>query len=370
MEFKCPSCGGDLRVPDSEKTSVCPYCGSSVLVPEGHAGMGEPSGRRPPGTAGTGPAVSRTKIAGCLVVVAALIMLVAGVAAVLFVTAVRNDPGKLHGSESDGPVLLRFGSRGTGPGFFTDPRHVAADGEGRIYVAEHGSGRIQVFDSGGGFLAQWFMGDAGSDVCIGSMDATSDGRIITVSAGRTCIRDGLTGDSLGTLSGEFGFEDVNVAADGRIVATFWSAGDELLRFSPSGEPELRVTGAIEDVSGDSELSPIAASDGLGNIYVLGVFNSAVFVFDRNGRFTDKFGSYGQGPGQFTAPSDIAIDSRGLVYVSDISGIQVFDPRGRFLGVLDTGRGGHVSGMDLDPSGNLVAVTSDCEVLVLRPFEER
>ncbi|NLP04994.1 6-bladed beta-propeller [Candidatus Fermentibacteria bacterium] len=372
MEFKCPSCGGDLKVPDSEKTASCPYCGSLVLVPEGYAGMSRPSGGMTIGTAGTEPAVSRTKIAGCLVVMAALIMLVAGVAAVLFITAVRNDPGKLgvSGPGTDGSVLLRFGSPGTGTASFTDPRHVAVDGQGRIFVAEYGTGRIQVFDPEGSFLSQWFVTDAGGDVFISSIDAASDGRVFAVHGGRIGIFDGMTGDSLGELSGADGFEDVNVAGDGSIVATQWSAGDGIFRFSGSGEEELHVMNAVEDASGEPELSPVASTDGLGNIYILGVFNSAVFVFDRNGRFTDTFGSSGQGRGRFSAPSDIAVDSRGLVYVSDFSGIQVFDPYGGFLGTLDTGRSGYVFGMDFDPSGNLVVVTGDCEVLVIPPFEEQ
>lgn len=371
MQFECPSCGGSLRVPESEKTTTCPFCGSSVLVPFDHAGLGGAARGVAAKQAGEGQGVSRTKIAGCLVVIAALVMLVAGVAAVLFLTAVRNDPGMIAGSEPKavGGALLRFGAPGTGAGCFTDPRHVAVDGQGRIYVAERGTGRVQVFDSSGRFLSQWVVGEQGGALMT-SMDADANGRVFAVEAGRIVVRDGMSGDSIGALPGPPGFRDVFVAGDGRIVATLRSAGDELFRFSPSGGEELHVVRAVEGASGRPELSPMAATDGLGRIFVLGASASSVFMFDSSGGFTARFGSAGDGPGRLRAPSDIAVDGRGLVYVSDISGIQVFDQAGEYIGTMAAGSGGYVSGMDFDPSGNLVVVTGSCEVLVLPPFEEK
>jgi sugar lactone lactonase YvrE len=41
-------------------------------------------------------------------------------------------------------------------------------------------------------------------------------------------------------------------------------------------------------------------------------------------------------GQFRAPSAIAVDGKGRVYVSDIKGIQVFDGNGRYLTVFNPG----------------------------------
>jgi len=48
------------------------------------------------------------------------------------------------------------------------------------------------------------------------------------------------------------------------------------------------------------------------------------------------------PGQLHAPSAIAVDGRGRVYVSDIKGIQIFDTDGRYISVLKTD--GPASGM--------------------------
>src|ERR1051325_4918414 len=48
------------------------------------------------------------------------------------------------------------------------------------------------------------------------------------------------------------------------------------------------------------------------------------------------------PGQFRAPSSIAVDGRGRVYVGDFKGIQVFDANGRYLTVFKPE--GNASGM--------------------------
>jgi sugar lactone lactonase YvrE len=85
-----------------------------------------------------------------------------------------------------------------------------------------------------------------------------------------------------------------------------------------------------------------AVDGLGNIYALGSFNNAVFKFSPEGKYLTRFGSDGDQPGQFRAPSAIAVDGKGRVYVSDFKGIQVFDGNGRYLAVFDPG--GTASGM--------------------------
>jgi hypothetical protein len=71
----------------------------------------------------------------------------------------------------------------------------------------------------------------------------------------------------------------------------------------------------------------------GDIYVSdGYGNDRVIVFDRNGRFVRTWGKLGAGPGEFSQPHSIAIDSMDRVYVADRnnSRIQIFDKEGKFL----------------------------------------
>jgi len=61
-------------------------------------------------------------------------------------------------------------------------------------------------------------------------------------------------------------------------------------------------------------------------------NTRIVKFSKDGKFIKWWGGKGTGPGQFDVPHDIAIDSKGLLYVGDRSNnrIQVFDQDGKFL----------------------------------------
>jgi DNA-binding beta-propeller fold protein YncE len=58
-----------------------------------------------------------------------------------------------------GRLIRRFGSRGTGPGQFNVPTHVALDAQGRLYVTDSMNFRVQIFDAAGEWVAS--LGAAG-----------------------------------------------------------------------------------------------------------------------------------------------------------------------------------------------------------------
>jgi DNA-binding beta-propeller fold protein YncE len=73
----------------------------------------------------------------------------------------------------------------------------------------------------------------------------------------------------------------------------------------------------------------------GEIYVTqghGKGDSRVLKFDRDGKFIKTWGGKGTAPGQFNVPHSIAIDAQGLVYIADRGNkrIQVFDADGAFV----------------------------------------
>lgn len=230
-------------------------------------------------------------------------------------------------------VALEFGSEGIGPGQFKDARSIGVDGEGRIYVAEYIGGRVQVFDAQGKYLAGWMVDQK---MPLRGMAVDRKGTVHIVQKGVITRYEGMTGKALGELrsAGVSRFDDVTATQDGGLLASAYAGGaDDIVRFNSDGQVVQTIRKAISGQTDDSELNMRLASDGLGNIYALGTFNDAVFKFTREGRFVTRIGGEGNEPGQFRAPSAIAVDGQGRIFVSDTKGVQVFDTDGRYLDVF-------------------------------------
>ena len=227
-------------------------------------------------------------------------------------------------------VALKFGSEGIGPGMFKDARSIGVDGAGRIYVGEYSnSGRIQVFDAEGKFITQWMV-----DAKMPLRDLTADrkGTVYVVQRGEISRFEGESGNLLGKVqyngSGRTDFDNARSLPDGGMIAVV--NNEDIVRFNAGGQVVRTISKSVSGQTDRSELDASVAADGLGNVYVLGSFNDAVFKYSPEGRFLNKFGGDGDGAGQFRAPQAIAVDGQGRVYVSDIKGIQVFDADGRYL----------------------------------------
>jgi len=84
--------------------------------------------------------------------------------------------------------------------------------------------------------------------------------------------------------------------------------------------------------GDFSRPTNVAVDGDGNIYVTDTFNNRVEIFDADGNFIRTFGKSGDGPGYFARPKGIAVDGDGHIWVADAvqDRVQVFDQEGRLL----------------------------------------
>ncbi len=80
--------------------------------------------------------------------------------------------------------------------------------------------------------------------------------------------------------------------------------------------------------------PVGVSIGPdGNVYIPDTHYQRIMVYSPTGELLRKWGSAGNGPGQFIYPTDVAFDSKGNVFVSeygDNDRIQVFTPAGEFL----------------------------------------
>lgn len=365
--FQCPKCGAPVSynrdVVGANLTAQCPYCHSALSVPDAmrpqHTNINIHLGT--PGSVGKATKwlwlILVIPFLGVVVVLAAVLLLIpmmrrtdvpSNRRPVVLPTTTRPTGNKEKPSGFAQPVL-NFGSEGIGPGMFKDARAVAVDASGKIYVGEYSGGRIQVFDPEGKFITQWSVDPK---MPLTGMAADRSGIIYVVQSGTISRYEGTTGNLLGQVgyAGGWGFDDIRVAADGGLVASWYKSRDDIVRFNSGGQVVRTIRAAISSVTDDSELDTHVAVDGLGNIYALGSFNNAVFKFGPDGKYQTRFGSDGDQPGQFRAPSAIAVDGKGRVYVSDFKDIQVFDGDGRYLTVFDPG--GTASGMVFNDQNEL------------------
>ena len=230
--------------------------------------------------------------------------------------------------------ILKFGGEGTGAGKFNDNRTIAVDADGKIYSADYFGGRIQVFDAGGNFQTQ-IMADTTRTVDALATDRKGN---LFVLQGYDVFRiNKETGENLGKYRVDSA-TDLAIGLDGKIYVT------------------TRFDGTITVLSADGvKLNPIQigkdlnlrniqqiAVDGTGSLYLLEGINSAIFKLSPDGKLLTRFGGRSNGPSDKApkamfsgTPDDLAIDSQGRLYVSQISRISVFDPNGNFLNDFKT-----------------------------------
>jgi DNA-binding beta-propeller fold protein YncE len=371
--FQCPKCGAPVNyeqdVIGANLTARCTYCNSALSVPDEMRG-------RPAQIIShvnidlRNSGAKATKVILLIVLIPVIGVIIGAIAMGGFLVpllsgmrskvvtppsppSTRKGPtalgGKSQPTNAFANTTLDFGSEGIGPGMFKDARAIAVDASGKIYVGEYIGGRIQVFDPEGKFITQWMVDPK---MPLTGMAADRNGVVYVVQSGTISRHQGETGNLLGKVaySEGWGFDDIRVGADGSLVASWYKNRDDIVRFNSSGQVVRTIRAAISSVTDDSELDTQVAVDGLGNIYALGSFNNAVFKFSPEGKFITRFGDAGDQTGQFRAPSAIAVDGKGRVFVSDFKGVQVFDSNGRYLAVFNPA--GTASGMVFNDKNEL------------------
>jgi DNA-binding beta-propeller fold protein YncE len=110
------------------------------------------------------------------------------------------------------------------------------------------------------------------------------------------------------------------------IAVFDTRSFEFLRYigGPS-KPEKPENGKFNAPTN-------VAVDRQGNLYVADTWNNRVQILDPSGTFIRAFGRQGDRPGEFIRPKGIAVDSEGHVYVADaeFNNFQIFTAEGQSL----------------------------------------
>ncbi|MGQ9575059.1 MAG: peptidyl-alpha-hydroxyglycine alpha-amidating lyase family protein [Thermoguttaceae bacterium] len=186
------------------------------------------------------------------------------------------------------------------PEFFKRPADVpwgetsglAVDQKGQIWVFTRANPPIQVYDSRGKLVQSW-----GEDV-VGIahyLKIDPEGMIWLADVGK------------------------------HVVMQFTPEGRLLKTLGTPGEPGCDQTHLNRPT--DMAISPA------GDVFVTdGYGNNRIVHFDKQGRFVKQWGKLGTGPGEFSLPHAIVMDSKGILYVADRNNcrVQVFDQTGRFL----------------------------------------
>ena len=356
--FNCPQCGAALEFERITSATVeCPYCNSVVIVP---ADL-RPA---PPRAEPQPPASFREQQSNkAILILVGMIALFAGVVA-LAVRSSSSNKTRTGGQSSYAPtptpkpdgytVAFTFGGEGTGPGFFKDEMRVAVDGAGRIYVSDD-TRRVQRFDASGKFINTWNIPTQTkwyTRLREGprKLLVNTSGDVYAVVAGVVMKFDGATGEALGAAHGTDYIHDAALLPDGGMVIVSQKENDdELIHLGSDGSAAHRTHRFVSSLL-DKELEVAAmrvAADGTGNafaLYAIGGLNgmhsydygdTAVFKFTPDGKYETRFGGEGHAPGQYGAPTTLAVDNESRVYVCEsmFDQIHVFAADGRFIRTL-------------------------------------
>lgn len=200
-------------------------------------------------------------------------------------TIVVADTGNdlIHKFAPDGTQLWVVGDDGSGIGQFDDPRDIAIDSSGNIFVADTHNSRVVELDPNGNWITSW-TGPTGSLINFELGVSYKNGKIYVADTGHQAAK------------------------------VFDTSGNLLLNFSGSGA--CAFTHPRD-----------AQADSAGNIYVVAYDQNKIAKFDSAGNCIGSFGATGTGPGQLRAPYgvEVAVDpvvGTEMVYVADANNNRV------------------------------------------------
>ena len=219
------------------------------------------------------------------------------------------------------------------------PYGIAVDSKGQVYVADQRVGAVFIFNTE---TRDVTLIRNGSDAKFGLINglAIDDGDRLFVSDGK--LRRVLVFDANHKVQGvvDEGIQDpVGLAIDteNRLLYVVDTQQDQVLVFDADSYKLLRRIGTggknhfLTDPGNFGAPSNVAL-DKEGNVYVSDTMNNRVEIFDADGNFISWFGKHGDGPGYLARPKGIAVDCDGHIWVVDQvqDRVQVFNRDGQLL----------------------------------------
>jgi sugar lactone lactonase YvrE len=373
--FLCSRCGAPLTLPTDESVLdvECPFCQTKTPTPKARLDQLRRQGA---------PAAGASKGAPIFLLVASLV--VAGGVGAFFLTAKKPAPPPVPATvkvaaatatpraatkkPDPGPTIAKlvasFGSEGTGPLLFKDGS-LASDVDGNLYVYTNDA--IQQIDPSGKFVKMIAIPDTGSvnnrpwsiacDLTGGIYVSrghqilelsTKDGSLLhtfkeKARVGKKAQKDEFCPRRITTDTMNDVFAINDCAPEG--ISIGYDDFFSISKFDPKGKPAGHYTG-IDD--------GYIAVDGTGTIFVAVDLTNEIRVFDKDGKFANKWGRRGDDPGEFSGSfQGLAVDGHGHLFVADFRGIGVYDGDGKYRGrFAKDGRA-----ITVTPKGDVYTLTS-------------
>jgi len=250
----------------------------------------------------------------------------------------------VEASSSFGRVLI--GASQQGPyDRLRRPIGVAIDAKGRVLVSDIELGAIIRFDRAGRRMDVFGTTGVLRLKTPIAVTVAPDQTVYVADAGLHRI---VSYDAEGEVLKAFGKPgdlvnptDAAVSPDGKLLYVCDSKAHQIVVFDLVSGDVVNRFGSRGEGEGEFNFPTSIAFDRDGSLFVVDQMNSRVEIVAPDGEFLDQIGGLGITSGSFVRPKDIAIDSRGYIYVTDaaFNNVQIFDNDLRLLTFVGSGGSG-------------------------------
>lgn len=239
--------------------------------------------------------------------------------------------GLIREDSSKPPVTAFEGGHGSGKGQFNNPRGIAIDTAGNIFVADTDNGRIEKFSQNGTFVTNIGPFEAPNGIAI---DRAGNIYIAEIGSKHRVQKLGPDGAFIDRwAAGFYGPRRIAIGPDDSIYVV--DSGRSRIVKLGADSKVLASWGSVGSSDGQFRgVSSVAVDATTNKVYVADPMNSRIQVFDSNGKLIAKWSipEWAQPLGL----EDLAVDpNRGRLYASSayMSVILVFDLQGNRLGTV-------------------------------------